>query len=63
MTRHNDMTYREMVDAIRKQSGWSEAFALEYAMERRYNQASHDEAFASAMRSVWVKDEDKPKVA
>lgn len=55
------MTYREMVNKIRKKTGWSEAFALEYAMERRYNGHGHNEALALAMNSTWVKDEDKPK--
>jgi hypothetical protein len=45
-----------------KEFGWSEAFALEYAMERRYHGRSHDDAYARALVSHWVKDEDKPKV-
>lgn len=56
------MSYREAVQSLMKEFGWSEAFALEYAMERRYHGRSHDDAYARALVSHWVKDEDKPKV-
>ena len=44
-----------------REKKWSRRFATEYVMERTYSGLSHSQAFQAAMRSKYIKEQDKPK--
>jgi len=54
------MNRKGVIDMIMEERGWSRPFAMEYAMERIVNGLSHGDAFDASLKSVGVKDEDKP---
>jgi len=46
---------------VMREKKWSRRFATEYVMERTYSGLSHSQAFQAAMRSKYIKEQDKPK--
>jgi hypothetical protein len=50
-----------LVLKVMREKKWSRRFATEYVMERTYNGLSHSQAFQAAMRSKYIKEQDKPK--
>lgn len=48
-----------MVRMLVEATGWPEAFAREYVMERSYHAVTHDSALEAAFDSVYVSDADK----